>query len=95
MLDEWDPRRGRSGRPYDRLKARLFVEGAVCWLCGKPIVFGLRRNHPLGPSVDHLVPLSQGGHPTSPENAAIAHYGCNSRRGAGTRSAERPRSRDY
>lgn len=95
MLNEWDPKRGRGGRPFKRLQKLLFVEGGICHLCGEPVIFGLRRSHPMGPSVDHLTPLSQGGHPTAPENAALAHHGCNSRRGAGKVAPDRPRSRDY
>ncbi len=96
VLDEFDPRRGRSGRPHERNKDRLFVEGAVCWICGQPIQYGLRRNHPLGPSLDHITPLSLGGHPTDPANQAVAHFGCNSRRGNGRNEAvTRKTTRDY
>lgn len=80
MLDEWDPRRGRTGRPWRRLVAAVCPPGSVCALCGHPIVFGLRRNHPRGPSVDHITPLSEGGHPTASWNLRPAHFGCNAGR---------------
>jgi 5-methylcytosine-specific restriction endonuclease McrA len=93
--DEWNPINGRRGPLWDLRKRQLFVEGATCWLCGKPVVYGLRRNHPLGPSLDHLVALENGGHPTALENLAVAHYGCNSRKGKGRGQVIRPRTRDY
>lgn len=97
-LHEWDPKRGRSGRQWRRLVRELCPPGSVCEIpeCKAPtreIVFGLRRNHPLGPSLDHVVPLHLGGHPTDPANLRPAHFGCN----AGRRDPKqpRPRSRDW
>lgn len=97
VLDEYDPKRGRSGRPYERLKKEIYVR-VYCEICGKPCRYDLGPRHPLAPSVDHIIPLSMGGHPTAVGNARLVHYGCNSSRGNGTRgtkSATRPRSRDY
>jgi 5-methylcytosine-specific restriction endonuclease McrA len=103
-LDEWDPRRGRGGRPYERLKKVIYAR-EICWLCGKPVNYDVPPRHPLAPSVDHVIPLhpadgSPGGHPTAIENAQLAHYGCNSARGNGSRRPDateqpRPKSRNY
>lgn len=97
-LAEWDPRRGRAGREWERIKAELFVPGAHCWICRQPIIYGLRRNHPKGPSVDHVRSLDMGGHPTARANLRVAHFGCNSSKGAGRpakQAAARPRSRRW
>lgn len=52
-----------------------------CQLCDKPV----RRNavvpHPLAPTLDHIVPLAAGG-THEPANCQLAHYLCNSRKGA-------------
>lgn len=94
-LDEWDPRRGRSGRPIRRLRQIVYAR-EICWLCGKPVDYTVPKRHPQAPSLDHRVPLSRGGHPTDLGNAELAHYGCNSSRGAAkTTSATRVQSRDY
>lgn len=97
-LDEWDPKRGRGGRPYERLK-KLIYQREVCWICGKPCQYDVGPRHPMAPSVDHRIPLKHGGHPTAVENAELAHYGCNSSRKDGRPDAvkvfHRPRSRDY
>jgi hypothetical protein len=90
-MSEWDPRRGRGGRKWRRLVKELCPPGSVCCICGGakgPILFGLRHNHPLGPSLDHIVDLQFGGHPTDPRNLRPAHFGCN----AGKRVKPGPRS---
>lgn len=68
-----------SGRERQRLLQVVCPPGSVCWLCGKPIMFGLRPRHPMGPSMDHVLPRSLGGW-WDLSNLRPAHYGCNSRR---------------
>lgn len=92
---EFDPKKGRGGRQWRKLREIVCPPGSICWLCGKPIIFGLRPRHPMGPSVDHVISLKNHGHPTDLRNLRPAHYGCNSARGAGTKTAKRPRTRDY
>ena len=92
---EFDPKKGRGGKEWEALKPIVCPSGSICWICRKPIKFGLRPRHPEGPSIDHVVPLKRHGHPTDLRNLRPAHYGCNSRRGTGTRDAKRARSRDY
>ena len=76
-----DPQRGRSGRPYWRLRAAVLKPGAVCWLCGRGIRFDLPPRTPWSPSLDHVRPLSKGGDPLAIENARPAHLCCNASRG--------------
>lgn len=65
--------RGRHGRPWRRLRIQILDrDRRICHLCG----------HPGADTVDHLVPLAAGGHPTDPANLAAAHLTCNSRKGA-------------
>lgn len=94
---EFDPKRGRGGREWERLKDVVCPPGSICWLCGKPIRFDVPPRHPLSRSVDHVVALKLGGHPTALSNLRPAHYGCNSSKGIGRKSAtrKRPRTRDY
>jgi 5-methylcytosine-specific restriction endonuclease McrA len=47
----------------------------LCHLCHKPV-------KPEQLTVDHLTPITYGGNHT-PDNVALAHKSCNSRRGAG------------
>lgn len=100
-LDEWDPKRGRTGRPWRRLVEKYCVPGSVCAWCNEEIVFGLRPRHPRGPSLDHTVKLEDGGHPTAAWNLQPMHLGCNVRKEnehrrrvkADTQRVERPRTR--
>jgi 5-methylcytosine-specific restriction endonuclease McrA len=55
-------------------------DGDVCQLCGLPVV-DEPFPHPLSPTFDHIMPLSQGGlHERS--NLQLAHFSCNSSKGA-------------
>lgn len=94
-FSQFDPSKGRKGKEWEALKPIVCPPGSICWLCRKPIIFGLRPRHPMGPSIDHVKPLSKHGAPLDLANLRPAHYGCNSRRQAGTKDAQRPRSRDY
>lgn len=76
-----DPRRGRGGRPYRRVREQVLAGAVLCWLCGEPLVYGLSPYHPMSPSYDHAIPLSKGGDPLDPANGRAAHFGCNSAKG--------------
>lgn len=68
---------------YESLANRF---GPTCHVCGLPVNLDCRKGGER-PSVDHLIPLREGG-PNTLENARICHIGCNSRRWN-----RRPRSR--
>ena len=73
--------RGRTGRPYRRLKAKLKAAGAPCWVCGSPIDLSLPWWDPWSHTVDHLRPLTLDGDPLDEANVASAHRRCNQVRG--------------
>lgn len=75
--------RGRRGRPWRTAQAEVYATETHCWLCGRWVDQELPWRHPLSRSVDHVVPLSEGGHPTARWNLRLAHRRCNVRRGAG------------
>lgn len=54
-----------------------------CYLCGKPISKKTKVPDSLSLTLDHLVPLSLGGR-HSYANCAAAHFGCNSKKSAGS-----------
>lgn len=76
--------KGRAGRPFRRARAQVLRSATHCWICGGLLDFAAPPRTPMAPSVDHVVPLSRGGHPTRRDGLRPAHYGCNSRRGNGT-----------
>jgi 5-methylcytosine-specific restriction endonuclease McrA len=69
--------KGRTGRPYRRLRTRVIAEEDVCFRCGQPVDKSLPGTHRWGPSLEHKVPLSRGGDPLTRENVALSHLGCN------------------
>lgn len=74
--------RGRSGRPWKRLRDQVISEETRCFRCGLPVDKALPPMTSLSVSVDHIVPLSKGGDPLDRANVALAHYGCNARAGS-------------
>jgi 5-methylcytosine-specific restriction endonuclease McrA len=58
--------------------------GWTCAICGRPVLErppAGSRPHPLGPSLDHVIPIVCGG-PDSQENVRLAHHRCNHVRNA-------------
>lgn len=76
-------RRMRSRKPpnSDRVyRARVFErDNWRCQLCGKKVDKRLRFPHPKSATLDHIIPLANGGTHV-PENCQLAHLICNSRR---------------
>ena len=59
----------------------IFATQEYCALCGKPVDFSLKFPDPMSPTVDHIVPIAKGGHPSALENLQLAHLSCNRRKG--------------
>jgi hypothetical protein len=78
-------RRGLRPSEDDRaahLKAVADRDGWRCHLCRLKVDFRLVCPDPMSPSIDHLIPVADGGTEDA-ANLRLAHFGCNSRRGAG------------
>jgi 5-methylcytosine-specific restriction endonuclease McrA len=37
----------------------------------------LKYPHPFSPSIDHIIPIDRGGHPSDISNLQLAHWKCN------------------
>ncbi len=74
-------RRAAVSEPFT-VEAVFERDGWRCHLCGKQVLRDARVPHPKAPTIDHLVPLADGGDHTR-ANVATAHFLCNSLRGAG------------
>lgn len=79
--------KGRTGRPFRRLRDRLKASGAPCWVCGYPIDVSLPWWSPWSHTVDHVVPLAAHGAELDPANVRSAHRKCNLLRNYGVASA--------
>lgn len=89
------PRRSKTIRYYSPKRRAIYAEGDsinhlalfmmhgwICWLCKEPINPKIRKPNQWAATVDHIVPLCQGGTHTW-DNVAPAHAICNFRKGSG------------
>ena len=74
-------RKGKIAGEYTVAEIAL-RDGGRCHLCGKKVDMRLDGNDQRGPTIDHLLPVSQGGDDVR-ENVALAHRDCNILRGIG------------
>lgn len=68
---------GQHRTAYEKNKKRLLANHPPCAICGKEIDYDARFPAPLSPTVDHIIPISLGGHPSDIENLQPAHFCCN------------------
>lgn len=62
---------------FEKNKKKIYATQTVCGICGKPVDFKLKYPHPLSPCIDHIIPVSKGGHPSDIDNLQLAHWTCN------------------
>ena len=62
---------------FERNKKRIYASSSVCGICGKPIDFTVKYPAPLSSCIDHIIPVSKGGHPSDIDNLQLAHWCCN------------------
>ena len=81
-----DIRINRHGRPegpgWERIRKAVIDEATECAICNRRVDKTLPHTHRMGPTVDHIKPLSMGGHPTDRTNLRLAHRACNSKQQA-------------
>lgn len=62
---------------YEKNRKRVLAHASVCGICGHPVDKTLKSPHPMAPCVDHIIPVSKGGHPSDMDNLQLAHWSCN------------------
>lgn len=80
-------RRAKSRRKRARKREAIRVpygrhgiyerDGWRCQICKQDVRRDVDRNHPLAPTIDHIIPLGPDG-PDTPQNVQTAHRICNS-----------------
>ena len=70
-------RQGQHRTAFDKNKKRILKTQSVCGICGQPVDKTLKPPHPLSPVIDHIIPISKGGHPSDLRNLQLAHWQCN------------------
>ena len=68
---------GTQRAQFESHKKKIYATQTVCGICGKPVDFGMKFPHPLSPCIDHIIPVSKGGHPSDIGNLQLAHMCCN------------------
>lgn len=62
---------------YRSARKRILATQEICAICGKPVDKSLKYPHPLSATVDHIIPIDRGGHPSDLANLQLAHFCCN------------------
>lgn len=62
---------------YEKNRKKILVSQHVCGICGKEVDKSLKTPHPLSACIDHIIPISKGGHPSDIDNLQLAHWQCN------------------
>jgi 5-methylcytosine-specific restriction endonuclease McrA len=70
----------RNGRPWERLKARVFAEESHCWICTQWVDQDLPPEHARSRTADHVHALRDGGPALDRNNLRLAHRDCNTGR---------------
>ena len=70
-------KKGAHRANYERNKKRIMSTQNTCGICGHPVDFSLKPPHPMSPTVDHIIPVAKGGHPSDIDNLQLAHWTCN------------------
>lgn len=70
-------RRGPHRANYERNRKRILATQNTCGICGGSVDFELKPPHPMSPTIDHIIPIAKGGHPSDISNLQLAHWTCN------------------
>lgn len=70
-------RYGQHRVAFEKNRRRILATQSVCGICGHPVDMNLKPPHPLAPTIDHIIPIAKGGHPSDIANLQLAHWICN------------------
>lgn len=68
---------GEHRTVLDRNRRKVYATQSVCGICGRPVDFKLKYPDPMSKTVDHIIPIARGGHPSDLSNLQLAHLACN------------------
>ena len=80
MKGQGPARLGPFRQEYERNKKKILMSQDTCGICGKPVDKTLPGTDPMGPTIDHIIPIAKGGHPADISNLQLAHRCCNRRK---------------
>lgn len=62
---------------YESNRKKILKTQSICGICGKPVDKRLKYPDPMCAVIDHIIPVSKGGHPSDINNLQLAHHSCN------------------
>lgn len=68
----------------------ILASQSICGICGKPVDKSLKYPDPMSATVDHIIPVSMNGDPTSLDNLQLAHRCCNLAKGNNIKEVHKP-----
>ena len=79
---------------YENARKKILKTQTICGMCGRAVDFAYKYHHPLSPTVDHIIPVAKGGHPSDIDNLQLAHRCCNREKSDKILTAARPREQE-
>ena len=79
---------------YEANRRLIIASQEVCGICGMPVDKTLKSPHPMSATVDHIIPVAKGGHPSDINNLQLAHRSCNRAKSDKT-DIEPPKKKDF
>lgn len=68
---------GEFRTAFEKNRKIILASQDVCALCGKPVDKSVKYPDAMSAVVDHIIPISKGGHPSDISNLQLAHRWCN------------------
>ncbi len=62
---------------YESNKKKILMTQDVCGICGQPVDKSLPTSDLMSATIDHIIPIAKGGHPSDIDNLQLAHRKCN------------------
>lgn len=70
-------RQGAHRVAFEKNRKIILKTRNTCGICGKPVDTSIKAPDPMSPVIDHMIPVSKGGHPSDINNLQLAHWTCN------------------
>lgn len=74
-------RTGSNRTIFEKNARYIYKTQGVCGICGLPVDMELKSPDPMSKTIDHIIPVSKGGHPSDLSNLQLAHRCCNRQKG--------------
>lgn len=87
-------RSGPARRAFDSNRARILATQDICGICGRPVDKSLKYPDPGSATIDHIIPVDRGGHPSDMANLQLAHLRCNRLKSDKLMEGPRPKPAD-